>query len=397
MGENVAANEKSGKHAAKRAKGDAGSTMQMPVTDPDDTSTILAGDDATVGMDPEEFALDTADLVAAADAATAAEAAAAEATILMSATEEAYPDMTEDLDDTDSAMWQVTSEEPPTALNTPDLGWEEAVPSPGVSNIAVGDTVASPVAQAAIRQEAQRAQVDDTAFAPRVAVEPDPRYEDSRYADPRYVEEPRSSWGSRIATIFLVLALAAAVAAAWFLPVSHVYVTVDDTTYDLGVNLLGFTVAAEADTSEGTALLQSANVRNARYSTSLTRLLDACEAESDEDQALRIRVTSYIALLGNQLYDQTNYLLTARGRNNVAIEAPEEDTTKEEDQVADTTVQETTDQTSAPVDETPAADESVQPAPEPEPTEQPAPEPDPAPDQPADEGTEATEATEAAA
>lgn len=170
----MAANEKSGKHAAKRAKGDADSTMQMPTNDLGATNAALTSDDATVGMDPQEFALSTADLAAAADAATAAEAAAAEATLLMSATEEAYPDMTEDLDDTDSVMWQVTTEEPPTVLNTPDLGWEEAVPSPGVSDIAAGDTVASPVAQAAIRQEAQRAQADDTAFAPRVAVEPEP-------------------------------------------------------------------------------------------------------------------------------------------------------------------------------------------------------------------------------
>lgn len=85
------------------------------------------------------------------------------------------------------------------------------------------------------------------------------------------------AWRLKIAAAIVAVAIVVGGGVAYALPVNHVLVSVDETTFDLGVNMFGTTVSVASDSEDGEAVLKASNVRNVGFRDSLERLLDAYE------------------------------------------------------------------------------------------------------------------------
>ena len=95
----------------------------------------------------------------------------------------------------------------------------------------------------------------------------------------------------RVAAALLVFALVAGGTVACAVPATHVYATAGETTFDLGVNLFGFTVSAEADSDAGKEILEDVDVRFERFGEAFDRILEAYEQRGGEDEPT-VRVES---------------------------------------------------------------------------------------------------------
>ena len=81
----------------------------------------------------------------------------------------------------------------------------------------------------------------------------------------------------KVAAAIVAFALIAGGGVAYATPANHVLVTVDDTTFDLGVNIFGSTVSAKANTNDGKAAIDAANVHNKGFGDACDQLLNAFE------------------------------------------------------------------------------------------------------------------------
>ena len=101
----------------------------------------------------------------------------------------------------------------------------------------------------------------------------------------------RKRSGKRVRRTFKFALVAACLAAmcvggvAYALPASHVTIGEGDTAVDIGVNVFGITVSADADTDEGKELLKDVDVRNMRYEDSIDKLVDKIEKAGQEKTA----------------------------------------------------------------------------------------------------------------
>ena len=117
------------------------------------------------------------------------------------------------------------------------------------------------------------------------------------------VTRKRSSFMLRVAAALLVLALAGGGTAACALPATHVYATAGETTFDLGVNLFGITVSAEADSDEGVEILEDVDVRYESFEEAFDRILEAYEQRGGED-APTVRVESSVPFGGSERLEE---------------------------------------------------------------------------------------------
>ena len=83
----------------------------------------------------------------------------------------------------------------------------------------------------------------------------------------------------RIAAVTVAVILGVAGVVSYVLPVSHVLVSVDDASFDLGVNVYGTTVSATSSSSSGTGTLAKAKVHNVSLDDAVKNLMDACKEE----------------------------------------------------------------------------------------------------------------------
>ena len=83
----------------------------------------------------------------------------------------------------------------------------------------------------------------------------------------------------KVAAAIVAVALVAGGGVAYATPANRVLVTVDDTTFDLGVNIFGSTVSAKANTDDGKAAIDAADVRNKGFGDACDRLLSAYEQQ----------------------------------------------------------------------------------------------------------------------
>ena len=83
----------------------------------------------------------------------------------------------------------------------------------------------------------------------------------------------------RVAAVALVAVLGVAGGLAYALPVSHVVLTMDDTTFDLGMNVFGMTVSASSGNAAGTSTLTKAQVRNKTLDDAIKTLMGAYEGQ----------------------------------------------------------------------------------------------------------------------
>ena len=113
----------------------------------------------------------------------------------------------------------------------------------------------------------------------------------------------RGAFRLRVAAALLVAALAAGGTAACALPATHVYATAGETTFDLGVNLFGVTVSAEADSEAGKEILEDANVRYERFEEAFDRILEAYEQRGGEEEPT-VRVESSAPFGGGERLDE---------------------------------------------------------------------------------------------
>ena len=113
----------------------------------------------------------------------------------------------------------------------------------------------------------------------------------------------RSSFMLRVAAALLVFALVTGGTVACAVPATHVYATAGETTFDIGVNLFGFTVSAEADSDAGKEILEDADVRFKRFGDAFDRILEAYEQHGGED-APTVRVESSAPFAGGEQLDK---------------------------------------------------------------------------------------------
>ena len=113
----------------------------------------------------------------------------------------------------------------------------------------------------------------------------------------------RSSFMLRVAAALLVFALVTGGTVACAVPTTHVYATTGETTFDLGVNLFGFTVSAEADSDAGKEILEDADVRFKRFGDAFDRILEAYEQRGGEDEPT-VRVESSAPFGGGERLDE---------------------------------------------------------------------------------------------
>ena len=113
----------------------------------------------------------------------------------------------------------------------------------------------------------------------------------------------RGAFMLRVAAALLVAVLIVGGTTAFALPSSHVYVTAGETTFDLGVNMFGITVSAEADSDDGKEILDDADVRNERFEEAFDRILAAYEERGGEDEPT-VRVESSAPFGGGERLDE---------------------------------------------------------------------------------------------
>ncbi len=87
----------------------------------------------------------------------------------------------------------------------------------------------------------------------------------------------RAAWRLKIAATVVAVAIVVGGGVAYALPVNHVLVSVDETTFDLGVNVFGTTVSVASNSEDGEAVLKASDVHNMGFRDALERLLDAYE------------------------------------------------------------------------------------------------------------------------
>lgn len=88
----------------------------------------------------------------------------------------------------------------------------------------------------------------------------------------------KAKWRAiRVAALAACLALALTGGVAWAVPASHVQVTQDGTTIDLGVNCFGIAVSAESDDEDGRDVIEREGLRNVPQDEAVTRAADALE------------------------------------------------------------------------------------------------------------------------
>lgn len=113
----------------------------------------------------------------------------------------------------------------------------------------------------------------------------------------------KSAFMLRVAAALLVFVLVAGGTVACAVPATHVYATAGETTFDLGVNLFGFTVSAEADSDAGKEILEDADVRFERFGEAFDRILEAYEQRGGEDEPT-VRVESSTPFDGGDRLDE---------------------------------------------------------------------------------------------
>lgn len=85
----------------------------------------------------------------------------------------------------------------------------------------------------------------------------------------------------RVAAAVVAVALLVGGGVAYAVPAAQVAVMVDDTTFELGVNVFGTTVSAKADSDAGRKAISAAGVHNMRFEDALDHLLDSYEKDRD--------------------------------------------------------------------------------------------------------------------
>ena len=129
--------------------------------------------------------------------------------------------------------------------------------------------------------DAKEAQGDDVANSeePEVVRQEAPTASGAGKGAGRAKARQRRKGGLRlkVAAAIVAVALVAGGGVAYATPANRVLVTVDDTTFDLGVNIFGSTVSAKANTDDGKAAIDAADVRNKGFGDACDRLLNAYE------------------------------------------------------------------------------------------------------------------------
>lgn len=124
-----------------------------------------------------------------------------------------------------------------------------------------------------------------------------------------------AKWKVRIAAALVAIALGVGSGIAYALPVSHVLVSVDDTTFDLGVNLFGTTVSATANNDAGKSAIASTEVHNVGYRDAMNRLLDKFEQDhKDETGSVSVRVNDRFGNRNDRFSEEANQVLENRGQ-----------------------------------------------------------------------------------
>ena len=113
----------------------------------------------------------------------------------------------------------------------------------------------------------------------------------------------KSSFILRVAAALIVLALVGGGTAACALPATHVYATAGETTFDLGVNMFGITVSAEADSDTGKEILEDVDVRYESFEEAFDQILEAYEQRGGED-APTVSVESSVPFGGVERLDE---------------------------------------------------------------------------------------------
>ncbi len=159
------------------------------------------------------------------------------------------------------------------------------------------------------------ASIEDTMAGPVIADGEFPGQLQANGADSRVSAGARKkagSWRLKVAAVLVVLALVVGGGAAYALPATHVYATAGDTTFDLGVNVFGITVSAEADSADGKEILKEVDVRNASFVNAFDRILRAYEERGGEESP-SIRIESNVPFGGaDRLGEQANNVMRSR-------------------------------------------------------------------------------------
>ncbi len=111
---------------------------------------------------------------------------------------------------------------------------------------------------------------------------PQPKADDATIAVQGSAARRKGRWRWRVAAILLAMAIGVGGSVAYALPATHVYATTGDATFDLGVNVFGITVTAEATNADGEDILRGVDVRNVRFEDAWERVLTAYEAHGGE-------------------------------------------------------------------------------------------------------------------
>ena len=135
------------------------------------------------------------------------------------------------------------------------------------------------------------------------------------------------AWRLRVAAGLLVLALGCGGAIAYAVPVSHLMVEADGATFDIGVNVFGMAVSAEADSEDGKAALQDADVHHMRMEDALGRILDAYDKRRGGDkQEASVWAQGSFAGSAERLTESATGLLREQGRYGASGAQDEEET-----------------------------------------------------------------------
>lgn len=150
-----------------------------------------------------------------------------------------------------------------------------------------------------------------------VVAENSPRSATSKRTAARKTARRRpGGWRLRVAAVAIVVILGLGGAVAYALPASHVLVTVDDTTFDLGVNIFGATVSATANTEEGKDSIAKADVHNRGLEETLNNLFDVYERDhGGEEPHISYSVEGRFGPSSQALQDEMAHVIDAQVRN----------------------------------------------------------------------------------
>lgn len=116
----------------------------------------------------------------------------------------------------------------------------------------------------------------------------------------------------RVAAVAACLALALTGGVAYAVPTSHVTVSSEGVSVDIGVNLFGMAVSATSDSEDGRSVIGSADLLNKPYEEALAHAVDTM-GSLDDDRGFEVVVESGDEGQRRRLEDGSAALMAERG------------------------------------------------------------------------------------